>query len=110
MAPTIAPPRLARRRCSNSCWHLRARQIPVYTIGVGSERFARDIEVSRVEVPGTVLREASILVEVVVAQRGYAGTKVPVVVEDSGRIIGSREVTLPQGWRSHGGAHPGAGE
>ena len=75
---------------------LRARQIPVYTIGVGSERFARDIEVSRVEVPGTVLREASILVEVVVAQRGYAGTKVPVIVEDSGRIIGSRDVALPK--------------
>ena len=75
---------------------LRARQIPVYTIGVGSERFARDIEVSRVEVPGSVLREASILVEVVIAQRGYPGKKVPVVVEDSGRIIGSREITLPK--------------
>ena len=75
---------------------LRARQIPVYTIGVGSERFERDIELSRVEVPGTVLREASILVEAVVAQRGYAGKKVAVVVEDSGRIIGSREVTLPR--------------
>lgn len=75
---------------------LRARQIPVYTIGVGSERFARDIEVSRVEVPGSVLREASILVEVVVSQRGFAGKKVPVVVEDSGRIIGSRDVTLPR--------------
>src|SRR5688572_22815742 len=60
---------------------LRARQVPVYTIGVGSERFARDIELSRVEVPGTVLRDASILVEVVVAQRGYAGKKVAVVVE-----------------------------
>ena len=75
---------------------LRARQVPLYTIGVGSERFARDIELSRVEVPGTVLRDASILVEVVLAQRGYAGKKVPVVVEDSGRIIGSREVQLPK--------------
>jgi uncharacterized membrane protein len=75
---------------------LRARQIPVYAIGVGSERFARDIELARVEVPGTVLREASILVEVVLTQRGYSGTKVPVVVEDSGRIIGSRDVALPK--------------
>ena len=75
---------------------LRARQIPVYAIGVGSERFPRDIELSRVDVPGTVLRDASILVEVVLTQRGYAGTKVPVVVEDSGRIIGTREVPLPR--------------
>lgn len=75
---------------------LRARQIPIYTIGVGAEHFARDIELSRVEVPSSVLREASILVEVVVTQRGYAGRKVPVVVEDSGRIVGSREVALPK--------------
>lgn len=75
---------------------LRARQIPLYTVGIGSERFARDIEVSRVDVPGAVLRDASILVEVVMTQRGYAGRKVPLVVEDSGRIMGTREVTLPR--------------
>ena len=74
---------------------LRARQVPIYTVGIGSERFERDVELSRVEVPGTVLKNASILVEVVVTQRGYSGRKVPVVVEDSGRITGSREVTLP---------------
>ena len=75
---------------------LRARQIPVYSVGVGTEHFARDIELSRVEVPTSVLKDASILVEVVVVQRGYAGKKFPVVVEDSGRIIGSREVTMPR--------------
>lgn len=75
---------------------LRARQVPVYTIGVGSERFTRDIEIERADVPGTILRDGSLLVEVVVTQRGYAGARVPVVVEDSGRIIGSREVTLPR--------------
>lgn len=74
---------------------LRARQIPLYTVGVGAERFDRDIEVSRVEVPGTVLRDASILVEVVITQRGYAGRQIPLVVEDSGRIMGSRDIRLP---------------
>jgi uncharacterized membrane protein len=75
---------------------LRARQIPVYTVGVGAEHFPRDIELSRVEVPTSVLKDASILVEVVVVQRGYAGKKFPVVVEDSGRIIGSRDVSMPK--------------
>jgi len=75
---------------------LRARQVPVYAIGVGTERFAKDIELQRVEVPGTILRDGSLLVEIVVTQRGYAGTRVPLVVEDSGRIIGTREVTLPR--------------
>lgn len=75
---------------------LRARRIPVYGIGVGSERFARDIEVSRMDVPRTTLRDAALLVEVVVTQRGYGGASVPVIVEDSGRIVGSRQVTLPR--------------
>ncbi|HEX9565729.1 MAG TPA: glutamine amidotransferase [Gemmatimonadaceae bacterium] len=75
---------------------LRARQVPVYTIGVGTERFPRDIELERADVPGTILRDGSLLVEVVITQRGYGGLKVPLVVEDSGRIIGSREVTLPR--------------
>ncbi len=75
---------------------LRARRIPVYAIGVGSQRFDRDIEVSRVDVPRTVLRNASLLLDAVVTQRGYAGTKVPVIVEDSGRIVASREITLPK--------------
>jgi uncharacterized membrane protein len=75
---------------------LRARQIPVYTIGVGSERFARDIELERADVPGSILRDGSMMVEVVVRQRGYSGQRIPVVVEDSGRIIGSREVAMPR--------------
>lgn len=75
---------------------LRARQVPVYAIGVGTERFTKDIELERVEVPGTILRDGSLLVEIVVTQRGYAGARVPLVVEDSGRIIGTREITFPR--------------
>jgi uncharacterized membrane protein len=75
---------------------LRARRIPVYAVGVGSERFARDIELSRIDVPRVVLRDAALLVEVVLTHHGYGGTRIPVVVEDSGRIVGTREVTLPR--------------
>lgn len=75
---------------------LRARRVPVYTVGVGTERFAKDIEVARVDVPRTALKNGSLLVEAVVTQRGYAGSKVSVVVEDSGRIVGSKELTLPR--------------
>jgi uncharacterized membrane protein len=74
---------------------LRARNVPVYTIGVGSERFRKDIEVSRVEAPREALRGATLLLKVVLQQAGYAGLRVPVTVEDSGRIVASREVTLP---------------
>ncbi len=75
---------------------LRARGIPVYSIGVGAERFDKDIEISRFDVPQTVLKDASVMAEVVISQRGYGGTRVPLVVEDSGRIVATRDVTLPR--------------
>lgn len=75
---------------------LRGRNVPVYSVGIGRERFERDIELSRVEAPKAVLRDASLFVEVVVVQRGFGGSRIPVVVEDSGRIVGSTTVTLPK--------------
>ena len=73
---------------------LKARGIPVYTIGVGAPRFERDIEITRVEVPHTALRGTALVANVVVAQRGFAGRKVKLLAEDAGRIVASQEVTL----------------
>ena len=74
---------------------LRARGVSVSTIGVGRERFAKDIEISRVEAPRTVLQGSALMLNVDVAQRGFGGQTVSVVVEDSGRIVGTHDVTLP---------------
>jgi uncharacterized membrane protein len=73
---------------------LKARGLPVYTIGVGAPRFERDIEITGVEVPHTALRGTALVANVVVAQRGFAGRKVQLVAEDGGRIVASQEVTL----------------
>lgn len=75
---------------------LRARQVPVYAVGIGRERFERDVEVARVEAPRTLLRDASLFVQVVLVQRGYGGTRIPIVVEDSGRIVGTATAVLPR--------------
>src|SRR5439155_4481212 len=74
---------------------MKARSIPVFTIGVGAERFARDIQVSRVETPRTALKGTSLVVNVVVTQTGYAGETVPIEVEDNGHIASTQEITLP---------------
>ena len=73
---------------------LKARGLPVYTIGVGAPRFERDIEITRVEVPHTALRGTALVANVVVAQRGFAGRKVKLLAEDAGRIVASQEMTL----------------
>ncbi len=74
---------------------LRARGVPVFTVGVGRERFDKDIEISRVETPHTVLRGASVVVDLLVSQRGYGGQRVQLVVEDAGRIVSTDTITLP---------------
>lgn len=75
---------------------LRARRVPVYSVGIGRERFDKDVEVARVDAPRTLLRNASLFVQVVLVQRGYGGTRVPVVIEDSGRIVGTATALLPR--------------
>ncbi|HEY3159745.1 MAG TPA: glutamine amidotransferase [Vicinamibacterales bacterium] len=74
---------------------LKAEKLPVYTVGVGSAQLPRDIQIDRVSTPRSVLKDASLLVDVVVTQTGYAGRTVTVDVEDEGRIVGSEEVRLP---------------
>jgi len=73
---------------------LKARGVPVYTIGVGEPRFEKDIEITRVEVPHSALRGTALVANVLVAQRGFAGKKVKLLAEDGGRIVASQDVTL----------------
>ncbi len=74
---------------------LKARSIPVFPVGLGQERFSRDIQISRVETPRVVLKGSSLVVDVVVSQSGYSGKTVPLNVEDGGRIVATEQVTLP---------------
>jgi uncharacterized membrane protein len=75
---------------------LRADAIPVFSVGVGSEQLHRDIQIDRVTTPRRVLRNATLLVDLVITQTGYEGQMVTVDVEDIGRIVGTQEVLLPR--------------
>ena len=74
---------------------LKAEKLPVFTVGVGSAQLARDLQIDRVNVPRSVLKDASLMVNVIVTQSGYAGRTVTVDVEDDGRIVGTQQVRLP---------------
>jgi uncharacterized membrane protein len=74
---------------------LKARSIPVFPVGLGQERFTRDIQISRVETPRIVLKGSALVVDVVVSQTGYSGKTVSLNVEDGGRIVTSQPITLP---------------
>lgn len=66
---------------------LRARRVPVFTVGVGTERFARDVAIERVQAPRRTLAGAASLVEADVRLRGAGRTPVTVTVEADGRVV-----------------------
>ena len=74
---------------------MKAASVPVFTVGVGREALAKDIQIDRVSAPRSALKGTSLMVDVVVTQTGFAGEAVTLDVEDGGRIVGSQELKLP---------------
>jgi len=75
---------------------LKSQAMPVFSVGIGRERLTRDVQVTRVETPRRALKGSSLVIDVVVTQNGYAGTRVPIIVEDDGRMVGTQDITLPR--------------
>lgn len=74
---------------------LRARRVPVYTVGVGRERFERDVAVERVQAPRRLLAGASSLVEADIRLRGVGKEGVTLTVEADGRVVATETVRPP---------------
>ncbi|MBX3174717.1 MAG: hypothetical protein KF709_09910 [Gemmatimonadaceae bacterium] len=74
---------------------LRARRVPVHTVGVGLERFPRDVAIERLNIPARPLAGAALLADVTLRLRGVGGERVTVVAEANGRRVGETTVTLP---------------
>lgn len=73
---------------------LQAAGIPVFTVGVGEEAIAPDIEMGRVELPRSVLDGTTLLVDVVITQSGIGRRTVPLIVEDDTRLLAEEQVEL----------------
>src|SRR5580693_685868 len=77
---------------------LRARHIPVHTVGFGRERAAHDVELDDAVVAPRALADSRIAAKITFHQRGYAGVKVNLTVRDvsmdNGKMLASRAVTL----------------
>jgi uncharacterized membrane protein len=81
----LAPPLLA----------LRARRIPVYTVGVGRERFARDLGIEQVTLPASALAGAGVVLDAGIRVRGLNGRHTTATVEADGRVVATQDLTLP---------------
>jgi hypothetical protein len=75
---------------------LRARKVPVHTVGVGRARFERDVAVERVSAASTVLAGGTVLVDASVRIRGAGSDPVAVTAEADGRIVATENVRPPK--------------
>ena len=71
-----------------------AREIPVFTLGVGQERIPRDVAITQVSAANTILDNSVFDVQVDLRHNGYSGRQVTLRVMDGETEVTSRQVTL----------------
>ena len=71
-----------------------ARQIPVFTVGVGQEHIPRDVGIVDVAAARTVLEGSVFNVDVALSNQGYSGTEVGLTVFDGDSVVASQRVVL----------------
>lgn len=74
---------------------LRAADIVVHAVAVGSERFATELDVVELSLPQTVLQGDSVDANVTLRHRGLGGRRVTLLIEDEDAIVAERLVTMP---------------
>jgi uncharacterized membrane protein len=77
---------------------LRARHIPVHTVGFGRERAGHDVELDDAVVAPRALADSRLAAKVTLHQRGYAGAKINLTVRDvsgtQAKVLASRTISL----------------
>jgi uncharacterized membrane protein len=77
---------------------LRARHIPVHTVGFGREHAAHDVELDDAVVAPRALAGSRIAAKIAFHQRGYAGSKITLTVRDvttsQAKVLAARAIVL----------------
>jgi uncharacterized membrane protein len=77
---------------------LRARHIPVHTVGFGRERAEHDVELDDAVVAPRALADSRLAAKITLHHHGYAGAKTNLTVRDTssgqGKVLAARTVTL----------------
>jgi uncharacterized membrane protein len=73
---------------------VKRSRIPVHTVGFGSERGRRDVEIGDVSLPPRALADSRLEAQVTLRQNGYSGRAVRIGIKDGDKILASRGVIL----------------
>lgn len=79
---------------------LKARKIPVHTVGVGPESLDQDVEIVQVSAPRTLLPETMATARVTLRQRGFGGSRGRLEVREGNSLVEAKEVHFPRGGES----------
>jgi uncharacterized membrane protein len=71
---------------------LRARRLPVNTIGFGNPRMEKDIEIEAFDVPAKALSRSRLEARVSLRQQGFNGAAATLTVLAGGVVAGSRQI------------------
>ena len=73
---------------------LKAAGAPIYTLGVGRERFPADLEINTVQLPAKALKDTTVQANIQIQQRAYGGRETILSVFDGKQILAQQTVTL----------------
>ena len=73
---------------------LKARQIPIHTVGFGREQIDHDVELMDVQTPASAFANSRVVAQVSFRQRGFAGKRAKVSIRDGNTVLAMREVSL----------------
>ncbi len=88
------------RNFSEVLSELKARKIPVHTVGVGPDSLQQDVEIVQVSAPRALLPETVSSARVTIRQRGFAGSRARLEVREGNSLVESKEVHFPRGTES----------
>jgi uncharacterized membrane protein len=73
---------------------LRARHLPVNTVGFGKEQMDNDVELDQVDLPVRTLASSKVQARVEIRQNGFRGKKARLSISDGAAVLASRDVVL----------------
>lgn len=78
---------------------VRARRVPVHTLGMGPTAMERDVEVEDVRVAARTYANAKLSAQVRIRQGGFAGRAARLTLKLDGKVVANRELLLPEDGR-----------
>ena len=87
----------AANNLSNTLTNLKARNLPVFTVGIGQEKIEGDVEVVRATAPRRVIAGASVTAEVLLKSSDPAQKNVELVLTEDSHPLRTQPVVLQGG-------------